>query len=222
MLMPPVLPAVEVPELKVNAPLDRDAAEARVITPLDALVPAPVVKRMSPPTPAEPRPPVNATLPPILPAPAMRDDLPPVIDVAVVRPAVIVTSPPAPVFAEPTVRVMSPPFPPDAGDDCMEMAPVLPALEVPELNVRSPLDVESADAIVTEPLAAADPAPLANIKLPPTPAEPRPPYNSTLPPGEVPVPPVSVTVPPEEVDAVVVPAVMATLPPAPVSAEPTA
>ena len=103
----PLLPVLDVPELKTRRPLTPDvpAFAVRIVTdPLLVADPAPVVMLI--------RPPVSTELTP--------DMMP--------------TRPPAPLLPLPTVRNSDPPVPDVAAPLPMYKAPLLPLLDVPELK----------------------------------------------------------------------------------------
>ena len=105
--------------------------------------------------------------------------------------------------------------------------PLTPDVVLPVLTVMlplSPLEPESAVAIVMEPESSAVPTPLVTLTAPPVLA-PRPPSMDTAPPSDPllpsPMPAFSVSAPPAALSAVVLPAVTVTAPPGPVLPSPT-
>jgi hypothetical protein len=64
--------------------------------------------------------------------------MPPVL-LAQVSPAATVSIPPEPLLPLPTVILIDPPWPPLAAEDPIEIEPVVPELDVPELNTKIPL-----------------------------------------------------------------------------------
>ena len=85
---------------------------------------------------------------------------PPVLPSAVLRPAAIVIVPPAPLLPLPTVMLTAPPVPPEDAADPIEIDPVVPELDVPELKLSRPLVPSTpafADLMITAPLVVAMP-----------------------------------------------------------------
>jgi hypothetical protein len=108
----PVVPELDVPELKDNIPLTPfvpASAEDIVMAPLDVAFPSPLE---------------------MLTEPAV---------MRVLSPAVTVTPPPAPLSALPTLRRTSPPLPPSTCEVPIDIAPVVPEDDVPELKASIPL-----------------------------------------------------------------------------------
>jgi hypothetical protein len=67
------------------------------------------------------------------------DSWPPAMLSTVVRPAISVSVPPAPLLPLPTATAMAPAVPPVAAADPTDTEPVLPELDVPELKTSRPL-----------------------------------------------------------------------------------
>jgi hypothetical protein len=67
------------------------------------------------------------------------DSWPPALLSTVVRPAVSVSVPPAPLSPLPTPTAMAPPAPPVAAADPIDTEPLVPELDVPELKTSRPL-----------------------------------------------------------------------------------
>jgi hypothetical protein len=108
----PLVPLLDVPELKTSTPLTPVSpalADATVIAPLDVAIPSPLVTPMEPPV------------------------------WTVLCPEVTVTIPPDPLIPLPTVMLMAPPLPPVASPDPIETEPVVPELDEPELKTSTPL-----------------------------------------------------------------------------------
>ena len=86
--------------------------------------------------------------------------LPPALLAAVLWPAVIAIAPPAPLLPLPTVMLTAPPVPPEDAADPIEIEPVPPELDVPELKLSRPLVPSTpafADLMTTAPLVVAMP-----------------------------------------------------------------
>jgi hypothetical protein len=129
----PVVPELDVPELKTS-------------TPLAPLSPALAVRMTTAPLDvAMPWPPTIPTAPPVR---------------TVLSPDATVIAAPAPLLPLPTVMLMAPPLPPVAASEPMETDPVVPELEMPELKTSTPLTPAApalAERIVTAPLDVAIP-----------------------------------------------------------------
>jgi hypothetical protein len=109
----PELPPWDVPELKTRIPLVPWAPELA-----DLIVIAPLVE-------ATPSPLSNPTEPPV--------------SLATDCPAAKVSRPPEPELPRPRLIARAPPLPPAADAEPKDTDPVLPELEVPELNTRMPV-----------------------------------------------------------------------------------
>jgi hypothetical protein len=139
----PVVPELDVPELKTSTPLTplAPALAVRMVTaPLDVAMPWPLTIPTAPPVRT------------------------------VLSPEATVSRPPAPLMPLPTVMLMAPPLPPVAESEPMETDPVVPLLDVPELKTSTPLTPVSpafADLTVTAPLELAIPRPLVTPIAPP-------------------------------------------------------
>ena len=139
----PVVPELEVPELKMSRPL----------TPL---CPALVVRiEIAPLVLAIPWPLATLTEPPVA---------------IVLCPAAMVKRPPAPLLPLPTVMLIAPPLPPVAAPEPIEIDPEVPRLVVPVLNTSKPLmpwspafDVR----MLIAPLLEAVPCPARRMMSPP-------------------------------------------------------
>ena len=152
---------------------------------------APLVIVSAPPVTLPPTPPVSDTAPPsppvvLLPAPAVIDTAPPATLSAVVAPAVRLSAPPAPTVPAPTLTETAPPVPPAfASPEPMDTEPVVPELDVPELNFsrpEAPVAPAFAERIVRAPLVVSVLAPASISRAPPVTLAPTPDATSSLPP----------------------------------------
>jgi hypothetical protein len=143
----------------------------RVIIPLLPLLLLPDENERDPETPLSPEFLVRILNDPLdvaRPYPDTIDTAPPVLDVD--SPALSTTRPPAETFPCPTKILKLPPVPNVADPVLMTIAPVLPALEVPETKERDPLvPLSPALAVRTlnEPLDFAVPKPVIIETAPP-------------------------------------------------------
>jgi hypothetical protein len=182
----PVDPELDVPELNASrpdVPVVPAFALRSVTEPLVVAVLAPLTISRWPPVTLPPKPDAISSWPPcppvvLLPVPADRDTEPPAALVMEVAPEESAKSPPAnepePVPGE-TFR--DPPAPFTAVPEPMDTVPVVPELDVPELNTSRP-DVPAvpafADLIVSAPLVVAVLKPEKTRKRPPVDFAPRP------------------------------------------------
>ena len=88
-------------------------------------------------------------------APEVRVTDPP--ELALLKPAVIVTSEPAPVSVLPTVNAIVPALPPKAAPDESDNAPLGPVVDAPELNLTEPVVVPPAVCSTISPVVGAVP-----------------------------------------------------------------
>jgi hypothetical protein len=139
----PVVPELDVPELKDRSPLTPLVpafAVAIVMAPLVLAMPWPLVTPIAPPVRT------------------------------VLSPAATVIKPPVPLKPVPTVMLTAPALPSVAAPVPRKMAPEEPEFDVPELNESRPLTPLSPAfevRIVIAPLVLAIPWPLAKLMAPP-------------------------------------------------------